>query len=83
MKKLNIVIISILMLPLMAKSSCDSVRANISKKIIKNGVPEKDFILNIVPKDQVEEVGDQVVGHCENNTQKIIYKKIVRSRTVQ
>ncbi|CNI32684.1 DUF1161 domain-containing protein [Yersinia mollaretii] len=62
--------------PLAALASCESVKAEITQKIISNGVPESGFKLDIVPNDQVEQAGGQVVGHCENDTQKIIYTRI-------
>ncbi|EEQ04856.1 hypothetical protein yberc0001_37070 [Yersinia bercovieri ATCC 43970] len=39
-------------------------------------MPESGFRLDIVPNDQVEQAGGQVVGHCENDTQKIVYIRI-------
>ncbi|MDR8481004.1 DUF1161 domain-containing protein [Serratia nevei] len=59
--------------PLAALASCESVKADISQKIINNGVPESGFKLEIVPNDQA---GGQVVGHCENDTQKIVYTRL-------
>ncbi|MFD1801347.1 DUF1161 domain-containing protein [Mixta tenebrionis] len=61
--------------PLAAQASCESVKADISKKIINNGVPESGFTLDIVPNDQANAAGGQVVGHCENDSQKIVYKR--------
>lgn len=61
--------------PLAAQASCESVKADISQKIINNGVPESGFTLDIVPNDQAEAAGGQVVGHCENDSQKIVYKR--------
>lgn len=61
--------------PLAAQASCESVKADISQKIINNGVPESGFTLDIVPNDQADQSGGQVVGHCENDTQKIVYSK--------
>ncbi|MCV9877413.1 DUF1161 domain-containing protein [Brenneria izbisi] len=61
--------------PLVAQASCESVKADISQKIINNGVPESGFSLEIVPNDQVSQVGGQVVGHCENDSQKIVYTR--------
>ncbi|PWC12497.1 DUF1161 domain-containing protein [Brenneria corticis] len=61
--------------PLAAQASCESVKADISQKIINNGVPESGFTLDIVPNDQVDQVGGQVVGHCENDSQKIVYTR--------
>ena len=62
-------------LPLMSQASCESVKADISQKIIQNGVPESGFSLDIVANDQVDQAGGQVVGHCDNDTQKIVYKR--------
>ena len=67
-----------LSLPLMAQASCESVKADISQKIIQNGVPESGFSLDVVANDQVDQAGGQVVGHCENDTQKIVYKRTGR-----
>ncbi|MCE0492131.1 DUF1161 domain-containing protein [Pantoea sp. Mb-10] len=76
MKKCGAVMIAALLaLPVMAQASCDSVKADISQKIVSNGVPESDFTLDVVPNDQADQAGGQVVGHCENDTQKIVYKK--------
>ncbi|WP_145585252.1 DUF1161 domain-containing protein, partial [Yersinia intermedia] len=44
-----------------------------------NGVPESGFKLDIVPNDQVQQAGGQVVGHCENDSQKIVYTRITDS----
>jgi len=65
-------------LPLMAQASCESVKADISQKIVQNGVPESGFTLDIVANDQVDQAGGQVVGHCENDSQKIVYKRTGR-----
>lgn len=62
--------------PLAAQASCESVKADINQKIISNGVPESGFTLDIVPNDQAQQAGGQVVGHCESDTQKIVYKRI-------
>ncbi len=70
-----VLLMGALALPLLAQASCESVQADISKKIINNGVAESDFTLDIVPNDQADQAGGQVVGHCENDTQKIVYKK--------
>ncbi|ABP39264.1 hypothetical protein A7722_01250 [Yersinia pestis subsp. microtus bv. Caucasica] len=65
--------------PLAALASCESVKAEIAQKIISNGVPESGFKLEIVPNDQVQQAGGQVVGHCENDSQKIVYTRITDS----
>jgi hypothetical protein len=78
MMKKTIIISTLLfsLAPLAALASCESVKADITQKIISNGVPESGFKLDIVPNDQVEQAGGQVVGHCENDTQKIVYTRI-------
>ena len=60
---------------LAAPSSCENVKNDIQQKIINNGVPENDFSLTIVPNDRVDEAGAQVVGHCANDTHKILYTR--------
>lgn len=76
MKKRNaVVLMALLVMPVLVQASCESVKADISKKIVSNGVAESDFTLDIVPNDQADQAGGQVVGHCENDTQKIVYKK--------
>ncbi|MEY4475479.1 MAG: hypothetical protein RL248_1246 [Pseudomonadota bacterium] len=65
--------------PLAASAACESVKAEIAQKIINNGVPESGFKLDIVPNDQVQQAGGQVVGHCDNDTQKIVYTRITDS----
>ncbi len=62
-----------LVAPLAAQASCESVKADITQKIIANGVPESGFTLDIVPNDQVNQAGGQVVGHCESDSHKIVY----------
>ncbi|EKN4870317.1 DUF1161 domain-containing protein [Yersinia enterocolitica] len=80
MKKMLIIGTLLLSLaPLAALASCESVKADIAQKIINNGVPESGFKLDIVPNDQVQNAGGQVVGHCENDTQKIVYTRITDS----
>lgn len=56
-----------------APDSCERVKNEIQQKIINNGVPESGFSLTIVPNDQPDRPGEQVVGHCANDTFKIIY----------
>ncbi|ORM55304.1 hypothetical protein HA41_03030 [Pantoea conspicua] len=69
---------TLFVLPVLAQASCESVKTEISQKIIQNGVPESGFSLDIVANDQVDQAGGQVVGHCENDTQKIVYKRMGR-----
>ncbi|MEN5015409.1 DUF1161 domain-containing protein [Erwinia sp. Eh17-17] len=61
--------------PLAVQASCETVKTDINQKIINNGVPASGFTLEIVPNDQADQAGGQVVGHCENDTQKIVYKR--------
>ena len=58
-----------------APDSCERVKSDIQQKIINNGVPESGFSLTIVPNDQPDQPGAQVVGHCANDTFKIIYSR--------
>lgn len=60
---------------LAAQNSCERVRTQIEQRIIKNGVSENAFTLTIVPNDQADQSNGQVVGHCANDTQKIVYSR--------
>lgn len=60
---------------LAAPSSCENVKNDIQQKIVNNGVPESGFSLTIVPNDQADQVDAQVVGHCANDTHKILYTR--------
>lgn len=63
---------------LAAPDSCERVKSDIQQKIINNGVPESGFTLSIVPNDQADQAdqaGTQVVGHCANDTFKILYTR--------
>jgi hypothetical protein len=76
MKKTLLAGLAVVMLaPLVAQASCESVKADITSKIVANGLPESGFKLDIVPNDQADQAGGQVVGHCGNDSQKIIYTK--------
>ena len=55
--------------------SCDRVRSDIQQKIMQNGVAESAFTLDVVPNDQADQPGAQVVGHCANDTFKILYTR--------
>ena len=56
--------------------SCETVKADIEQKIINNGVPESGFSLAIVPDGEVDQTGgSSVVGHCANETYKIVYTR--------
>ncbi|EKT56172.1 DUF1161 domain-containing protein [Providencia sneebia] len=65
----------VLLAPMFAQASCESVIEEIKQKIINNGVPADNFSLVAVPNDEAEKAEGQVVGHCENETYKIIYTR--------
>ncbi len=75
MNKLSILgtLLALVIIPVAAQASCESVKADITQKIVANGVQESSFHLDIVPSDQAGQAGGQVVGHCDNDTQKIVY----------
>ncbi|ELE4227592.1 TPA: DUF1161 domain-containing protein [Salmonella enterica] len=58
-----------------APGSCDRVKSDIEQRIINNGVPADNFTLTIVPNDQADQPDSQVVGHCANDTHKILYTR--------
>lgn len=60
---------------LAAPDSCERIKSDIQQRIINNGVPEANFSLNIVPNDQADQPDSQVVGHCANDTHKILYTR--------
>ena len=55
--------------------SCERVRSDIQQKIEQNGVAQDAFSLDIVPNDQADQPGAQVVGHGANDTFKILYTR--------
>ncbi|OTA20104.1 membrane protein [Xenorhabdus beddingii] len=66
------------------KVTCESLKAEIAQKIIKNGVPETGFRLEVVPNDQVakgDAANGKVVGHCDNSKQKIVYIRLAHTKT--
>ncbi|EAO9969203.1 DUF1161 domain-containing protein [Salmonella enterica] len=58
-----------------APGSCERVKSDIEQRIINNGVPADNFTLTIVPNDQTDQPDSQVVGHCANDTHKILYTR--------
>lgn len=58
-----------------ASASCESVIAEIKQKIINNGVPEDHFLVVAVPNVEAGSHEGKIVGHCENESHKIIYTK--------
>lgn len=60
---------------LAAPASCERVKSDIEQRIINNGVAESSFTLTIVPGDQADRPDALVVGHCANDTHKILYTR--------
>lgn len=58
-----------------APGSYERVKSDIEQRIINNGVPADNFTLTIVPNDQADQPDSQVVGHCANDTHKILYTR--------
>lgn len=58
-----------------APGSCERVKSDIEQRIINNGVPADNFTLTIVSNDQADQPDSQVVGHCANDTHKILYTR--------
>lgn len=58
-----------------APGSCERVKSDIEQRIINNGVPAYNLTLTIVPNDQADQPDSQVVGHCANDTHKILYTR--------
>ncbi|EHM0723679.1 DUF1161 domain-containing protein [Salmonella enterica] len=58
-----------------APGSCERVKSDIEQRIINNGVPADNFTLTIVPNDQADQPDSQMVGHCANDTHKILYTR--------
>lgn len=58
-----------------APGSCERVKSDIEQRIINNGVPADNFTLTIVPNEQADQPDSQVVGHCANDTHKILYTR--------
>ncbi len=58
-----------------APGSCERVKSDIEQRIINNGVPADNFTLTIVPNGQADQPDSQVVGHCANDTHKILYTR--------
>ncbi|EAM7070423.1 DUF1161 domain-containing protein [Salmonella enterica] len=70
-----LVLISAPSLVMAAPGSCERVKSDIEQRIINNGVPADNFTLTIVPNDQADQPDSQVVGHCANDTHKILYTR--------
>lgn len=74
-KKVLIPLFLMALAPAFAQASCESVIEEIKQKIINNGVPADNFSLVAVPNDEVDSSKGQVVGHCQNDSYKIIYTR--------
>jgi hypothetical protein len=57
--------------PGMVRKPCEELRAEIDAKIKNNGVPV--FTLDVVDMDA--QVEGKVVGNCDGQTKKIVYKR--------
>jgi hypothetical protein len=61
---------------LAAPDSCERVKSDIQQRIINNGVPESGFHVSILCQTIRQTSPDaQVVGHCANDTFKILYTR--------
>lgn len=78
MKKISFIALAVLtaMTSTTIYASCESIKESIKQKIINKGVKEDTFSLDIVPNEQVDVKHDKVIGHCDKNRMKIIYKKL-------
>ncbi|EJD6081110.1 MULTISPECIES: DUF1161 domain-containing protein [Providencia] len=74
-KKLLVPLLVLTLAPVFAQASCESVIEEIKQKIINNGVPADNFSLVAVPNDEADSSKGQVVGHCQNDSYKIIYTR--------
>ncbi len=61
-KKLLLPLFALVLVPVFAQASCESVIEEIKQKIINNGVPADNFSLVAVPNDEVDSSKGQVVG---------------------
>ncbi|MBD2791556.1 DUF1161 domain-containing protein [Xenorhabdus sp. 42] len=69
------------------KVTCESLKQEIAQKIIKNGVSEGDFKLEIIPDEQnvkgnVVTGNEKVVGHCDLGKKKIVYTRFSKSKSL-
>ncbi|HEX7054768.1 MAG TPA: DUF1161 domain-containing protein [Burkholderiales bacterium] len=55
------------------RKDCNELKSEIEAKIQKNGVPK--FTLNIIDMNAQVEEGFKVVGTCDGQTKKIVYKR--------
>ncbi len=57
--------------PAFAKLSCDDLVARIEQKLEKKGV--KEHTLTVIPASEPTDL--RVVGTCDGNTKKVVYKR--------
>ncbi len=57
--------------PAMAKVSCEELTAKIEQKLESKGV--KGYTLTVIPAAEATDL--RVVGTCDGNTKKIVYKR--------
>ena len=57
--------------PMMVRKPCEELKAEIDAKIKKNGIPA--YTLDVVDMDAQAE--GKVVGTCDGQTKKIVYKR--------
>ena len=69
--RIGLVMLALLMAPLFAHASCDTVKADIDARIKANGVT--DYTLDVVAAGQEPSAG-KVVGHCQDG-QQIVYTR--------
>ena len=55
------------------RKDCNDLKSEIEAKLKKNGVEK--FTLDIVDKDAQVEEGAKVVGTCDGQTKKIVYRR--------
>lgn len=63
-------------------NNCEEIKADISQKIINNGVPESSFTLSTQPVGQDVSADAKVVGTCGGGQQQIIYSRVSGSAAV-
>ena len=72
MKRIFILaVLALFAAPAFAKMSCDELVAKIDQKLEKKGV--KHYTLTVIPADEATDL--RVVGTCDGNKKKIVYKR--------
>lgn len=75
-KQLFILSIATLLSVGVAQASCESTQQAIKDKIVNNGVPESNFVLQVVPSAEASSVPGQIVGNCEGESYQIVYQRV-------